>query len=178
MKYSIATTERDDYVKSYIVPKAQLIDTKLNQKGDMIMDKAMALRIWEDIYGDDKWAQDCFGTWMYKSDYGDREKRRNNRPGGTGEYYEYGWEIDHIRPKSSFEDENDAELKNNYEPMNWNNNNRKGDNYPNFQLKGHEYTIVSCDICAANHTKGYGIERVSNHKRIDWKYMQNACYGG
>ena len=54
---------------------------------------------------------------MYKDDYGDTSKMRNNRPSGTGKNYNYGWEIDHIRPKSNFNDNANPDLKNNYEPM-------------------------------------------------------------
>lgn len=143
---------------------------------EAIMEKSTAFGIWEDVFGEKKWAQDCFGTWMYKSDYGDREKRRNNRPGGTGRYYQYGWEIDHIKPKSAFSNEADADFENNYEPMQWKNNMKKSDNYPLFTINNEEYEIIECSICKANGTNGYGIIKTSNNKRIDWKYMENAYY--
>lgn len=39
----------------------------------------------------------------------------HKRPGGDGKSYSYGWEIDHIRPKSDFKNESDAHIYNNYE---------------------------------------------------------------
>lgn len=73
------------------------------------MTKQMALKLWDDIFDKALWAQDCYGTWVYRNDYGDHETTRK-RPGGSEKKYNYGWEVDHIKPKSSFKDESDADL--------------------------------------------------------------------
>ncbi len=131
------------------------------------MEKDKALRFWDTVFGKNvKWAQDCFGTWVYRDDYGDTEKKRI-RPGNSKEY-KYGWEIDHIRPKSDFGDNADPDLLNNYEIMQWSNNRSKGDNYPQFTLDDKEYKVVKCEICGSQGLKGYGIIN-SSGKRIDWK---------
>ena len=83
------------------------------------MEKEEALALWDVIYGKNNgWQIDCFGTWMYRNDYGDIETMRK-RPGGDGKNYSYGWEIDHIRPKSNFKNESDANFYNNYFFNNW-----------------------------------------------------------
>ena len=138
------------------------------------MTREEALKIWEDIYGREKWAQDCFGTWMYKDDYGDYDKYRI-RPNGTGQKYQYGWEIDHIRPRSDFKIETEADFLNNYEPVHYMNNRKKSDE-KRFSIRNKQYRIVECDICKKNGVKGYGIENTETKERVDWKYVQNAYY--
>ena len=138
------------------------------------MTKEDALKIWDDVFGNTKWAMDCFGTYMYRDDYGDTETMRI-RPDGDGKKYSYGWEIDHIRPKSNFSNESEANIMNNYEPMHWINNRDKADNYPHFEIEGKQYKIVRCDICSSNGLLGYGIKD-ENGNRIDWKGRINKCY--
>ena len=139
------------------------------------MEKERALQIWDGIFGNRKWATDCFGTWMCRDDYGDTKKTRNDRPGGTGKYFSYGWEIDHIRPKSNFKNEKDADLLNNYEPMHWENNRTKGDSYPYFEINKSQFRVVRCEICSSYGIKGYGIQN-SSGTRIDWKGATNRYY--
>lgn len=132
------------------------------------MEKSKALEIWDAIFGaNTKWAVDCFGTRMYRDDYGDTEKKRAS-PDGDGKQYHYGWEIDHIRPKSDFQNESDADLYNNYEPMHWQNNRDKADSFPHFMIDGKQYRIVKCDICGKHGLKGYGIIDQAG-ERVDWK---------
>lgn len=57
--------------------------------------------------------QDYAGAWMRYDDYGNRNSQ-------------YGWEIDHMKPLSL----GGAEDESNYIPLQWQNNVRKGDNYP------------------------------------------------
>ncbi len=138
------------------------------------MEKDKALMLWDEFFGKDvKWAQDCFGTWIYRDDYGDTKKKRV-RPGNTTEY-EYGWEVDHIRPKCDFGENADPDLFNNYEIMHWRNNRAKGDNYPQFTIDDKEYKVIKCDICGQNNLKGYGIVD-SNENRIDWKGRKNRYF--
>ena len=139
------------------------------------MEREDALKMWDDIFGDRKWALDCFGTWIYRDDYGDTEKKRNNRPGSDGKYYSYGWEIDHIRPKNDFEKNSNPDLNNNYEPMHWENNRAKTDQYPCFNIGDVQYRVVLCDICSRHGLLGYGITNPAGI-RIDWKGSTNRYY--
>jgi hypothetical protein len=142
----------------------------------MEVTKDIALKLWKDVFGDNLWAQDCFGTWMHRDDYGNYDKTRNNRPNGTGNSFVYGWDVDHIRPKSSFKDEKDSNFFNNFEPMQHSNNLKKSDGYPNFKIDDTEFKVVECEICKKNNLQGYGILRVSTNKRIDLKFIQNSFY--
>ena len=137
------------------------------------MEKEDALKLWEAMFGNSEWATDCFGTWMNKNDYGDAKIKRI-RPGNT-KAYSYGWEVDHIRPKSDFGENADPDLYNNYEIMQWSNNRSKADDYPQFEVNGKKYKVVVCEICKANNLKGYGIEDESG-KRIDWKGKNNRYF--
>ena len=58
------------------------------------------MKLWNDVFDENTiWAQDCFGTWIYKDDFNHAESNRK-RPNGDGEYYHYGWNVDHIKPIS------------------------------------------------------------------------------
>lgn len=61
------------------------------------------------------WRRDVRGDLMYGPSYGDV-----NSP--------YGWEIDHIVPVSK----NGSDLLSNLQPLQWENNRRKGDTLPWF----------------------------------------------
>jgi len=141
----------------------------------MTIDRSVAMKLWKDIFGDAMWAQDCFGTWMYRDDYGVFDKARTNRPGGTGKAYVYGWEIDHIMPISKFKDSANANYFNNLEPLHFINNRKKADN-TSFEINGISYSVVKCDICSKHGTEGYGIVNNSKNKRVDWKYTKNLYY--
>lgn len=137
--------------------------------------RELAMKLWKDIFGNELWAQDCFGTWMYRDDYGDHEKTRNDRPEGTGKYYSYGWDIDHIRPQSDFAKDDNSDFLNNFEPMQYINNARKSDNLT-FEINGVRYQVITCSICNSHGKKGYGIKRMSDGRRVDWKGVQNKYY--
>ena len=142
----------------------------------MEIDKDFALALWDGIFGKDKiWAQDCFGTWMYKYDYGKTGILRQ-RPGGNGKTYTYGWCIDHIKPQSSFKEKDDSTFLNNLEPMHYVNNNAKS-NDEVFTINGITYEICSCDICEKAGLLGYGIKNKNTGKRVDWKGATNRYYG-
>ena len=139
------------------------------------MEREEALALWDAIYGkNNDWQTDCFGIWMYRNDYGDTKTSRK-RPGGDGKNYSYGWEIDHIRPKSDFKNESDANINNNYEPMWWGNNRDKADGHPQFTIDGKTYIVVKCDICSKHGLLGYGIAD-KNGNRIDWKAKRGECF--
>lgn len=58
----------------------------------------------------DEWRFDKYGTWMRFGDYGNRNSK-------------YGWEIDHIIPKSR----GGSDGLSNLEPLQWQNNVKKSD---------------------------------------------------
>ena len=142
----------------------------------MTISKDVAMKLWKDVFGDVKWAVDCYGTWIYRDDYGECESTRK-RPNGDGNYYHYGWTLDHIKPKTSFKPEIDPDFYNNLEPVQCLNNNHKSNKYPDFEIKGVKYQVVNCDICAAHGLEGYGIKNIKTGKRVDWKAMKNSYYG-
>lgn len=138
------------------------------------MEKELALKIWNSVFGKNTiWAQDCFGTWIYRDDYGDVKTTRV-RSNNTREF-SYGWEVDHIKPKSSFKNESDADFFNNYEIMHWENNRTKADS-TSFEIGDEKYEVIVCDICSNNGKKGYGIRNKSSLKRVDWKGKTNNYF--
>lgn len=82
-----------------------------------VFDQATINAVWRkgrviDGYDAAVWRHDVAGSVMRFSDYGTAGK--------------YGWEIDHIKPvKRGGTDE-----ISNLQPLYWENNRRKGDNYP------------------------------------------------
>lgn len=66
--------------------------------------------------------QDYAGAWIRYADYGNRNSQ-------------YGWEIDHLKPLS----QDGEEVMTNYLPLQWQNNVRKGNDYPRWA------TAVSAD---------------------------------
>ncbi|MFI3296906.1 MAG: HNH endonuclease domain-containing protein [bacterium] len=79
------------------------------------------LKIWEkaikiDGFNPEKYRQDVCGAWIAYSRYGDR----NNM---------YGWEIDHIYPRSRGGNDDERNLR----AMHWRNNESKGNDYPHYE---------------------------------------------
>ena len=72
--------------------------------------KALPKKVWEFRYGGVTRAQDVCGAWMDKAAYGQQ---------GT-----YGWEIDHIIPRSR----RGLNAMSNLRPLHWQNNDARGDN--------------------------------------------------
>lgn len=134
-----------------------------------MIDRNAAMKLWRDVFGDVKWIQDCFGTWMYK-DAWSNEQVVLLRPGQTTEF-DYSWNVDHIRPKASFENEKNCEFYNNYEPMHRTNNLKKKDNYPKFKIDDREFEVFQID-----EDSGYGIIELSTNKKIDWKSRTGKKY--
>ena len=139
----------------------------------MTIDKDVAMTAWEAAFGDVEMATDCYGVWMKRSDYGDHETKRK---AAGGKSYYYGWDLDHIRPRSDFENETDADFYNNLEPVHFINNSEKADKYPAYVVRGQEYTVVKCEICASNGVPGYGIKLKSSGGRVDWKARKGICF--
>ena len=140
----------------------------------MTVSREIAMKLWTDVFGNVLWAVDCFGTWIYRDDYGKTDIFRK-RPGGTGKEYNYGWSVDHIMPVSKFANESEATFWNNLEPMHHSNNLAKGEK-TSFILNGNNYQVVRCEICKRHGQLGYGIKSVELGKRIDWKYAKNSYY--
>ena len=127
----------------------------------MNIDYKFAMKFWSDVFGNARFAQDCFGTWMCRDAYSNEAVSMKDHLGGN-KYYDYSWNIDHIRPKASFQNEDNADNLNNFEPMHRQHNLEKSDNYPSFSIQGRQYKIVQ------NNNGGYGIID-SLGRRIDWK---------
>src|SRR5574344_714259 len=60
--------------------------------------------------------KDYAGAWIKRSDYGKRETK-------------YGWEIDHLKPKSKGGTDDIKNLL----TLHWKNNKKKGDEYPQWE---------------------------------------------
>lgn len=82
--------------------------------------------VWEkglkvEEYDPNRVRKDACGAWMIRENYGDRDSV-------------FGWEIDHIYPKSRLEKlevpEDDIDNILNLRPLNWRNNDSKSNNFP------------------------------------------------
>ena len=85
----------------------------------MNMNETLIESVWKkanqiDGYDDTKWRKDFAGAWIQRNQLGIRS--------------EYGWEIDHIKPKSMGGSDDESNLI----PMHWRNNVCKANNYPVF----------------------------------------------
>ncbi len=134
-----------------------------------MLDKNTAEKLWKDVFGNVEWATDCFGTTMHR-DAWSNEPVMLLKPGNNRKY-DYSWNIDHIRPKSDFPKESDADFFNNFEPMHRLNNGAKSDNYPHFEIDGKKYKVFKQE-----QYYGYGIISVAENKKVDWKSVQNRHY--
>lgn len=94
-----------------------------------IVNEDLKSRVWEkglavDGYDSQKVRKDACGAWILYDEYGDRDSV-------------FGWEIDHIFPKSVLRDKNvpEDEIDNidNLRPLNWMNNDSKSSDYPEYQ---------------------------------------------
>ena len=68
-------------------------------------------------YDPSKYRKDAAGAWIKYSEYGNRGSKTN-----------FGWEVDHIVPKSKGGSDNMSNLR----PLQWANNAAKGDDYPHW----------------------------------------------
>ena len=63
-----------------------------------------------------KWRKDYAGAWIYRDHYGRTDS-------------DYGWEVDHRKPLAL----DGTYDKANLDPLQWNNNRTKDDNYPRWK---------------------------------------------
>ena len=95
---------------------------------DKDMDDSVKLQVWNnaksvDGFDNAKYRKDPCGAWMIYEEYGNQDSI-------------YGWQIDHIYPKSLLQDKfKESEIDNpaNLRAMQWENNESKDNNYPNYQ---------------------------------------------
>ena len=127
----------------------------------MDIDKELAMKLWNDVFGNRRFATDCFGTWMCRDAYSNEAVIMQDHMGGSNRY-DYSWNVDHIRPKASFQNEKDADDWNNFEPMHRQNNLKKSDYYPHFRIGDKQFRVVKDNV------GGYGIVN-SYGNRVDWK---------
>lgn len=77
----------------------------------------------------DIWRQDFAGAWINKECYGKIETK-------------FGWEIDHLKPESKGGTDDLSNLK----PLQWENNRKKGDDFPTFKTVVTSEGVVNVNI--------------------------------
>lgn len=82
---------------------------------DLIWQKAQKV---SDGYDANGYRKDSAGAWIKRSMHGDRSSETN-----------FGWEVDHIKPKS---DDGTNDISN-LRPLHWMNNLSKSNNYPDWK---------------------------------------------
>ena len=83
-------------------------------------DSAVVEAVWRKgqiVAGQDPgtYRKDACGAWIGRSEYGNTNSQ-------------YGWEIDHVRPVAK----GGGDELNNLQPLQWQNNRGKSDDYPNY----------------------------------------------
>lgn len=135
----------------------------------MVIDKALAMKVWEAVYGDKETAVDCFGAHMVKSAYSDKPVLMVSPT--DGKTYDYSWTLNRIRPASTFDDPRKADNLNNLEPMmRLSAYEKDHSTYPEFTIRGAKYKVVE-----TYGYDGYGIQDEWN-RRIDWKGVQKRMF--
>ena len=87
-----------------------------------MIDNDLIQKVWEkgrkiDGYDPDIIRKDSCGAWIIRSEYGNTLNI-------------FGWEVDHVYPKSLGGDENILNLR----PMQWENNKAKSNDYPTYNV--------------------------------------------
>lgn len=137
----------------------------------MTINKETALKLWDHRYGaETKFVRDCYGTYMYRDDYGiDPNTTLRIRPGNDGKKYFYGWNIDHIKPSSK----GGTDDPQNLELVQYHNNGPEKSDDLSYEIDKVKYHVVK----DTEYTNGYGIVKTSTGKRVDWKASnQFGCF--
>ena len=113
--------------------------------------------LWIKRYGNNPWAKDCYGCWIY---YFDRGRDCPARKNPDGKLENCGWEIDHILPESRGGTDNVYNLEFVYGPFN--------------ALKSDQiqYTLTGqtvFKVLKRPYKPGYGIFNTSTQRFIDWE---------
>ena len=90
---------------------------------DRFFDEATKQAVWQKGravtgYDSTQFRKDICGAWMEYREHGNVKSL-------------LGWEIDHIQPKA----DNGSDELHNLQPLNWENNRHKADNFPNWSCK-------------------------------------------
>lgn len=126
----------------------------------MVIDKELAMKIWEAIYGDKEVVPDCFGAYMKKDAYSDEAVLCTSSR--DGRVYDYSWTLARLNPT-------DVDNLNNLEPM-MRLSALEISDYPEFVVRGKKYKVVK-----TLGYDGYGIEDVDG-KRVDWKAREKRMF--
>ncbi len=135
----------------------------------MVIDRELAWKVWEAVYGEAEMAVDCFGAHMAKDAYGDKPVLRVSP--NDGKTYDYSWTLNRLRPASTYDDPSKADFLNNLEPMmrlSAYEKDRTG--YPAFVVRGAKYKVVE-----TYGYEGYGIVDEWD-RRVDWKGVQKRMF--
>lgn len=136
----------------------------------MVIDKELAMKVWEAIFGDKEVAVDCFGAYIRKDYFSDKPVLLASEK--NGKTYDYSWTLSYIRPLSSFDDPKKGDILNNLEPMNRLFALEKEESgYPAFTVHGESFKVVRC-----LGYDGYGIVD-KNNIRVDWKGREKRMFG-
>ena len=126
------------------------------EKRIMGIDENLLKRLWIKRYGNNPWARDCYGYWIYFYDHG-RDCRKRTTPDGRLE--DCGWEIDHILPEARGGSDYESNLEFVYHVC----NEKKSDKTVYELANGKIYEVKS-----RPYKPGYGIYSRTLGRFIDW----------
>lgn len=122
----------------------------------MSIDENSLKNLWISRYGNNAWARDCYGYWIYYYDHG-RDCQKRITPDGRLE--DCGWEIDHIFPESKGGTDSESNLEFVYHSC----NETKTDKLVYELFNGKKY-----EVRRRNNKSGYGIYCITDNRFIDW----------
>jgi len=116
---------------------------------NQLFSKEIIDMVWEKAeivpgYVSELYRKDKCGAWIAKNLYGESYR-----------VLSYGWEIDHIIPKSMGGSDDISNLQ----PLHWENNRKKGESYPEW------FSLVSCNEGANSYDIRIRTETIENNKK-------------